>query len=497
MAAQVNQQINLPVDYNNLVIASSRDLHCAGMQPTMGNLALGLQKVLGLKIIPDEDIHLILDSSIAAQYFNKICKKANWKFDLSQFNFSKPFKIKIGEKTVVINLNMQRELMLPTSQQEERSEDRTSLAGQLGLKVIQMSIQEEDVKPKIIVPLEFSRLPTLSPDLLYRFSKVKMPESLDLATHLAGLFDLKGTQNFWIEPWAKSIRGRTLLIPTKSTQKPYERVISKLNEIMSKQILVEYFLQEFFKDSNSKYRKGITQQDINQYFEDAPIEDIQHLLSEINKFEGSNKYYFFIEDFSSNALSSLFERMPIKNLLQLFDDMNSQQKLNILKKIPQKSFKSFIDELSMQDFALLFQNMSKDRLEELQKLKVSDTQDFYDLYFKKFMESYGPSRSITVSEQALQNMNMEQLQRLALEHERTLRTATWRARTTREQEGLPDRPAEGNPPRTTRPIGLYPHAIPMIPPINIRRINAQDIANNLRRGIHEAAHSVSEVISFG
>ncbi len=459
----VARQLDLNVVDQKIIIPPSANLDCTGMQPTVANLALGLQKVFGLTIIPRQKIHVLVEPEVAAQYFDAICKKMNWDFDVSEFDVSRPFELKIGTTKIVIDLNMQRKKTVPRVKKQENELIETQLL---------LPASEMKYEGALIIPPPQPKLPVVN----FNSSTVQnVPESLVatiLLTGLAQAQEIEKYQKFaeslqWIKNIQILLQAHRALFEFVSliAPKPYERVMSKLNDIMSSknQYLVGYELQNFFEDSESTYRQGITQADINQYFEYAPIESIQSLLSEFNKFPSSTQKYDLLmsNDFSAESVGSLFERIPTEDLLELFDDMSSQQRLDILKKIPQASFKSFVDDLSMQDFDTLSKGMNKKDLEQLQNIKVSETQNLYDVYFKEFISSYqhqqlGKSaKYITIDE--LQHMNMKELEELASQRQKAY--DQWRTGTLEHHQLRP------NPIDTPVQRNVLPIRVPMIPPV--------------------------------
>jgi hypothetical protein len=455
---RVPQSLSLAVverkDLDVAVIPPSAKVDCVGMQPTLGNLALGLQKVLGLKTIPDQDVHhVMIDYTIAAEYFNRICRQTGMSFDLSQFDPSRPFTVKFGTKKYVINLNMQRNIkaVLDTeSSKEEQPRQEVLVAA------ASMSYQGA-----LIVPPKPENLPQ------FRISRsenlVGVSENLVASLLLTGFVQAQEIQKDqklaetlqWMKNIQLLLKAQRALFEfvTLITPKPYERVMSKIDEIMSKQKdLVGYNLQTFFNDPESEYRQGITAQDINQYFEYAPVESIQSLLSEFNKLTERQKYNLFVDSsFSSQALGALFERTPIENLLTLFNDMNPQQKLNILKKIPQEVLKGFINDLSIDDFDVLASGMqAAGLLKELQSLPVSKDQTLRDIFHEALLlhgqqDLKGMREYLTLDD--MKGMkNLQEIRELALQRQQDYRK--WQARrfTSPDEIASRDLPATGSRP---------------------------------------------------
>lgn len=437
----------LAISENNVLVPALSEVTCMSSQPTIGNLSLGLQDVLGLKVIPEQNIHLMIDSQVAASYFNQICRNFKWNFDVSQFDPRKEFTVKIGETEVKINLNIQKEI--PFS----------------GSKELLLPVAEMTIGSNRIVPLEFSKLPTVTQDQLKTIENEAIPDTVAVSLSASRLIDpreltFKGNILFGNMGVTGFMFRRTPTVKKPAPQ-GYEKVMSKLDEIMNNEEFNKNFqvgnaLKNFFSDSDDEYRKDVTEQDIDEYFAKALPGNI---ISVLNGFDQPYQRSEMLNALSEKSLDSLFARMPVENLLGLFDAMNPQQKLDILKKIPQASLKTFINDLSVQEFFELFNTMSKD---QMQKLNISDTQNLYNIYFEKFMSLYqrqqlgeDSKKYLTIHE--LQGMNIKQLEELVAQRQQAYEQ--WQAKTVEHHEVQPHQ------------IGMsaqdkLPHTrIPMIPPI--------------------------------
>ncbi len=425
-----------------ILVPKSSKLDCVSLQPTMGNLALGIQKILGLHVIPDQDIHIMVDPQVAVQYFNKICDELDWNFDISQFDLNKPFILQMGDTKITIDLNMQRKQPLTLQQRTKE----TAL-----LPAVQMKYEGA-----LIVPPQPLQMPELNLD---RLSVQNMPESLVATLMLASFAQVQEIKKLyplfntlqWFSNIQLLVKAQQALFEFVSLvgPKPYERVISKLDEIISEQDLVT----NFFGYSDDENRKGITDQDIDNYFEYAPMENIISILDRFDNFSSEN-ISEILTKIPSNSLNSLFQRTSIENILKLFNGMDGKQKLAILKRVSPKSLHDFVDDLTMQNFSDLFKNMHK---EQLQLLKLSDTKNVYDyLIDKTVKESNLRSKNNNyVTMQELQRMNLQEIEQLAQERQKGY-----------EQWKGPD--IQPHQTRSQQTYVSHSH-IPIIPPINYRR----------------------------
>ena len=475
----LKNKFNLLVIDGQAMIPGSSAVDCSAMQPTMGNLVLGLQKTLNLNVIQSKDIHLLIDSHLAARYFNSICRRMNWDFDSSQFDPRKPFIIKMGDRTITINLNMQKAMMLPAAQKKKRKAAKLPETEEGKPQRVLLPAAEMMYEGVLIVPPEKLEVPQTE---LKALTVRTMPESLVASMLLAGIAQAQELEKYnkllesvqWMKNIQLLLQAQRALFEFVSLMapKPYERVMSKLNEIMSNQDnirndLVGDKLQNFFENPG----KGITADDINEYFEFAPSENIIAVFDVFNKVGGltdDQKYYFLNTTISHNSLASLFERMPVENLLEFIKYLNSQQRLDIVQSIPKQSLKKFVNDLNMQEFYELFQGIHSDKMKQI---KLSDTENLFDNLWARTLSLYSESHgnlgehSAYVTMSDLQHMGAKALEELGIQRQQAYKQ--WKAS---EQLKLPSSyepsshealPFHG---RHTAPIRT-----PIIPPVNYRR----------------------------
>ncbi|MBI2345046.1 hypothetical protein HYV10_03175 [Candidatus Dependentiae bacterium] len=460
----INAEINRD---NEVVIPYSLNISCSGMQPTMGNLALGLQKALNLSIIPREEIHLLIDPGVAAEYFNKICSEFNWNFDSSGFDLRKPFVLKIGEQRIVISLNMQRDLSVPQLEQEYKG---------IPLPSASLTVSRENT----VVPLEFSRLPTFPSDLLKNFLYYRPSESIAMSLIGSGLADSRDLGYSKNIPWVMSSVNTHGSLSRKSALQEiviqsYKLVESRLEQIMGgTQGLKGYYLQNFFESTNDTLRAGITSKDIERYFEFAPEENINLVLSEINQLTEKQRISL-LNNLSKDSLNFLFNRASLENLLSLFNDMNQNQKNEILRKIPGNGLRRFIGKLSDEQRYDLFKDFNNDQMTQL---GISDV--------RLVKPERLPIVSLYDDRYLMQHPNLEEISRRSLQFYNMGGFSNTRPidQNTLKENELP----------TSRHLFLSPNYSLLSPLIHRRSVGVRDVHKYV---VAHSAEAVREVLRAG